>query len=199
MICVDFKNNKNKPETRKQSWEKGNKFPVTHLITPPQLLVHWTDGAVSTITPDNCAHLSFPESDYEYVDTSEDDYAEADDDDSSWITAGSDFYSDPYVTCRHFQILTQWVDRTVTTVRPDQVFLLRDEILSDSFSIGSGEEGEEGEFWVTTDEETVESEWVKRLTSGFHMRYECTCCLLDWWCYCVSLCGVLNKEIVVRH
>ena len=65
----------------------------------PQLLVHWTDGAISAITPDKCVHLASSDTDYE--DISEEDYAEADDDDSSWMTADSDFFSDQYVFSYH--------------------------------------------------------------------------------------------------
>ncbi|KAL5255210.1 hypothetical protein ACHWQZ_G014599 [Mnemiopsis leidyi] len=57
-----------------------------------KLLVHWTDGAISAITPDKCVHLASTDTDYE--DISDEDHAEADDDDSSWMTADSDFFSD---------------------------------------------------------------------------------------------------------
>ena len=62
----------------------------------PQLLVQWTDGKVTTLSPDKCVHLG--NNDTDYTDISDDDYAEADSDDSSsWMTADSDFFSEQYV------------------------------------------------------------------------------------------------------
>ena len=50
---------------------------------------------MSAIAPDKCVHLG---SDTDYEDLSDDDFAEAEDaDSSSWMTADSDFFSEQYV------------------------------------------------------------------------------------------------------